>query len=234
MPVITTVDARSRCSLSIRWRRNGRRVSSSSARPSRSAIRPRSLPRCVRRYAPATISTTPRTNRSRAISRRMRRRRGGSRTSPSANHYRWQSSRRGDDGGRRRACAGDAGGDEGGLGRRPSDLPRTARCSAFIEVPAPMPSTARRGAARRRVGLPCGDLDVKELVLADARRLFLTTPHWNGYAAVLIRIPQLARLERAELLELGDRCVVDARAETRRQSVARGDQRNFQSNSAAR
>jgi hypothetical protein len=50
------------------------------------------------------------------------------------------------------------------------------------------------------------DLDVKELLLAEARGLFFTTPHWNGYAAVLIRIPDLARLERAELREL----VIDA------------------------
>jgi len=52
----------------------------------------------------------------------------------------------------------------------------------------------------------CEDLDVKELLLADARGLFFTTPHWNGYAAVLIRIPDLARLERAEVREL----VIDA------------------------
>ena len=52
----------------------------------------------------------------------------------------------------------------------------------------------------------CEDLDVKELLLADARGLFFTTPHWNGYAAVLIRIPQLAGLEREEVREL----VIDA------------------------
>jgi hypothetical protein len=50
------------------------------------------------------------------------------------------------------------------------------------------------------------DLDVKELLLADARHLFFTTPHWNGYAAVLIRIPDLTRLDRAELREV----VIDA------------------------
>ena len=50
------------------------------------------------------------------------------------------------------------------------------------------------------------DLDVKELLLADARGVFFTTPHWQGYAAVLIRIPDLARLDRNELREL----IVDA------------------------
>jgi hypothetical protein len=50
------------------------------------------------------------------------------------------------------------------------------------------------------------DLDVKELLLADARGVFFTTPHWDGYAAVLVRIPNLGRLERDELRDL----VVDA------------------------
>jgi hypothetical protein len=44
-----------------------------------------------------------------------------------------------------------------------------------------------------------GDLDVKELMLADDRGIFFTTPHFDGYAAVLIRIPDLARLDEAEL-----------------------------------
>jgi hypothetical protein len=46
------------------------------------------------------------------------------------------------------------------------------------------------------------DLGVKELVLADGRGLFFTTPHFDGYPAVLIRIPELARVERDELFEL--------------------------------
>jgi hypothetical protein len=46
------------------------------------------------------------------------------------------------------------------------------------------------------------DLDVKELLLADDRRLFFTTPHFDGYAAVLLRIPELARLERDELEDM--------------------------------
>jgi hypothetical protein len=46
------------------------------------------------------------------------------------------------------------------------------------------------------------DLDVKELILSDARGIYFTTPHFNGYPAVLVRIPQLARLDREELHEL--------------------------------
>ena len=43
------------------------------------------------------------------------------------------------------------------------------------------------------------DEDTKELVLADPRGIFFTTPHFDGYAAVLIRIADLARLDRDEL-----------------------------------
>jgi hypothetical protein len=46
------------------------------------------------------------------------------------------------------------------------------------------------------------DLDVKELLLADERGVFFTTPHFDGYAAVLMRIPDLARIDREELEDL--------------------------------
>lgn len=43
--------------------------------------------------------------------------------------------------------------------------------------------------------------EAKELVLADPRKVFFTTPHFNGYPAVLIRIPDLGRLNVPELRE---------------------------------
>jgi hypothetical protein len=46
------------------------------------------------------------------------------------------------------------------------------------------------------------DLDVKDLLLSDDRGVFFTTPHFQGYAAVLVRIPDLARIDRDELFEL--------------------------------
>jgi hypothetical protein len=46
------------------------------------------------------------------------------------------------------------------------------------------------------------DLDVKELLLADDRGVFFTTPHFDGYSAILMRIPSLARLGRDELHDL--------------------------------
>jgi hypothetical protein len=48
--------------------------------------------------------------------------------------------------------------------------------------------------------------EAKELVLADPRGVFFTTPHFNGYPAVLIRIAELAKLSRDELRD----AVVDA------------------------
>ena len=46
------------------------------------------------------------------------------------------------------------------------------------------------------------DLDVKELILADDRSIYFTTSHFNGYPAVLVRIPDLAKLDREELFDL--------------------------------
>jgi hypothetical protein len=42
----------------------------------------------------------------------------------------------------------------------------------------------------------------KQILLADARGLFFATPHWNGYPAVLMHIPDLKRIDRDELREL--------------------------------
>jgi hypothetical protein len=46
------------------------------------------------------------------------------------------------------------------------------------------------------------DLGVKELMVNDDRGVFFTTPHFDGYPAVLVRIPSLARIERDELQDL--------------------------------
>ncbi len=46
------------------------------------------------------------------------------------------------------------------------------------------------------------DLDVKDLLLGDDRGIYFTTPHFDGYPAVLVRISQLARLDRDELGDL--------------------------------
>jgi hypothetical protein len=46
------------------------------------------------------------------------------------------------------------------------------------------------------------DLNVKELLLSDDRGVFFTTPHFDGYSAILVRIPSLAKLDREELEDL--------------------------------
>ena len=46
------------------------------------------------------------------------------------------------------------------------------------------------------------DLGMKELLLADERGVYFTTPHFDGYPAVLMRIPDLARIDRDELEEM--------------------------------
>jgi hypothetical protein len=48
--------------------------------------------------------------------------------------------------------------------------------------------------------------EAKELQLADPRGIFFTTPHWNGYPAVLMHIHDLKQLRKAELRDV----VVDA------------------------
>jgi hypothetical protein len=46
------------------------------------------------------------------------------------------------------------------------------------------------------------DLDVKDLLLGDDRGIYFTTPHFEGYPAVLVRIAELARLDHDELGDL--------------------------------
>jgi len=46
------------------------------------------------------------------------------------------------------------------------------------------------------------DEGVKELLLSDGRGIYFTTPHFNGYPAILMRIPGLAQLDRQELADL--------------------------------
>ncbi len=45
-------------------------------------------------------------------------------------------------------------------------------------------------------------LDVKDMLLSDDRGVFFTTPHWNGFPAVLVRIPSLRRLRKTDLRDL--------------------------------
>jgi hypothetical protein len=46
------------------------------------------------------------------------------------------------------------------------------------------------------------DEGVKQLMVLDERGVFFTTPHFDGYPAVLLRIPDLAQIDREELHDL--------------------------------
>ena len=46
------------------------------------------------------------------------------------------------------------------------------------------------------------DEGVKQLMILDERGIFFTTRHFDGYPAVLLRIPDLARIDREELHDL--------------------------------
>jgi hypothetical protein len=46
------------------------------------------------------------------------------------------------------------------------------------------------------------DLGIKELMVADDRSIFFTTPHFDGYPAVLLRIPDLDLVDSDELYDL--------------------------------
>ena len=46
------------------------------------------------------------------------------------------------------------------------------------------------------------DEGVKQLMVLDERGVFFTTPHFDGYPAVLLRIPDLACIDREELHDL--------------------------------
>jgi hypothetical protein len=86
--------------------------------------------------------------------------------------------------------------------RRPTYLVH-AKMFCFHRSPRPDALDAETGERLDDVFVfRVADLDVKELLLADARGHFFTTPHWNGYTAVLLRMPALAHIDRDELRDL--------------------------------
>jgi hypothetical protein len=46
------------------------------------------------------------------------------------------------------------------------------------------------------------DEEMKSMWLAERPSVFFTTEHFNGYAAILLRIPSLAEIDHDELMEL--------------------------------
>ena len=128
---------------------------------------------------------------------------------------------RGDDGRSGRARARPAGHAEGGLRGRQARVPRGGqglRLPPARRKDAVDPETGERLDDVLMFRVP--DLEVKELLLSDDRGIYFTTPHFDGYAAVLVRIPDLERLDREELGDVLADGVADAGQEVGRESVA--------------
>lgn len=50
------------------------------------------------------------------------------------------------------------------------------------------------------LGVRVADVGVKEALLADDPAVFFTTPHFDGYPAILVRLPEIAVDELEELI----------------------------------
>jgi hypothetical protein len=50
------------------------------------------------------------------------------------------------------------------------------------------------------LGARVADLGVKEALLADDPAVFFTTPHFNGYPAILVRLDRIGETELTELV----------------------------------
>ena len=54
------------------------------------------------------------------------------------------------------------------------------------------------------------NLGTKELIIASDSRKFFTEPHYNGYAAILVRLAEVSVAELRQLLTDGHRCLLPA------------------------
>ena len=50
------------------------------------------------------------------------------------------------------------------------------------------------------LGVRTADLEIKDMLLASNPAVFFTTPHFDGYAAVLIRLPKISSRELKQVL----------------------------------
>jgi hypothetical protein len=61
-------------------------------------------------------------------------------------------------------------------------------------------SARRRSAHGAIMGVHVADVGVKEALLADDPKVLFTTPHFDGYPAVLVRLDQIAVSDLEELI----------------------------------
>src|SRR5262245_35030109 len=108
---------------------------------------------------------------------------------------------RGDDGRPGRAGARHATSDQGGLRRRRPSYLVHGRLFCFHRGQRPDAIDPETGECMADVLMfRVADQDEKDLLLADDRGLFFTTPHFNGYPAVLMRIDRKSSCrERVEM-----------------------------------
>lgn len=65
------------------------------------------------------------------------------------------------------------------------------------------------------LGVRVADLEMKDVLLASDPRVYFTTPHFDGYPAVLVRLPKISRkqlqdaIEEAWLSRAGKRAVAE-------------------------
>ena len=74
---------------------------------------------------------------------------------------------------------------------------RPLRASDLRDLDPRLPDAARHGPI---LGARVEHLGAKEALLADDPAVYFTTPHFDGYAAVLVRLDQIALDELEELI----------------------------------
>jgi hypothetical protein len=92
---------------------------------------------------------------------------------------------------------------------------------------APSLKVAGKGFARLRTEAEGGlvlmcQLDEKEALLASGDPAFYTTPHYDGYGAILVDLERVSRQQLAELIEEAWRLKAPARLRKSRGATPRG------------
>ena len=74
----------------------------------------------------------------------------------------------------------------------------------FVFHREPRPDAVDPGTGERYddvIAFYVADLDTKDALVNDEGTPWFTTPHWNGYRAVLLRVSRIGELTRDELVE---------------------------------
>jgi hypothetical protein len=66
--------------------------------------------------------------------------------------------------------------------------------------PADLAALGKRAPAGPILGVRTADLEMKEVLLASDRGVFFTTPHFDGYPAVLVRLERISASKLKDLI----------------------------------